>query len=175
MLLPTQEVLYLENLQHFKLHLVLLVMDQGLPCHYYHLQKFGMKLFHLKAIHITGMWRPMVFIILLFRLLSFNLNDIILETSWEVPTEGYVSLMEQQLEELKNATADKNETSAEPIINKKKKKKKKKKESEGEFYENNEEEFQEDETASEATSATPYGQWETVQKPYANWIIYYFI
>ncbi|XP_046458330.1 WW domain-binding protein 4-like isoform X2 [Daphnia pulex] len=87
------------------------------------------------------------------------------ETCWEAPAEGFVTLMEQQLEELKNATTDTKETSAEPVITKKKKKKKKKKEMEEEFYEDYEEEFQgEEEAAAESAAANPYGQWETVQK-----------
>lgn len=87
------------------------------------------------------------------------------ETCWEAPAEGYVTLMEQQLEELKNATTDTKETSAEPMITKKKKKKKKKKEMEEEFYEDYDDEFQgEEQTAAETTSVNPYGQWETVQK-----------
>ncbi|KAI9559374.1 hypothetical protein GHT06_016163 [Daphnia sinensis] len=87
------------------------------------------------------------------------------ETCWEAPAEGYVTLMEQQLEELKNATTDTKETSAEPMITKKKKKKKKKKELEEDFYEDYDDGFQgEEETAAEATPINPYGQWETVQK-----------
>lgn len=91
-----------------------------------------------------------------------------LETCWEVPAEGFVSLIEQQLEELKNATTDNNQTSAEPMINKKKKKKKKKKERmDEEFYEENEEEYHgEEEETAEATPPNPYGQWESVKKPY---------
>ena len=89
------------------------------------------------------------------------------ETCWEAPAEGFVTLMEQQLEELKNATTDMKETSAEPIITKKKKKKKKKKEMDEEFYEEYEEEFQgEEEVATESVPVAPYGQWETVQKAY---------
>lgn len=91
----------------------------------------------------------------LFTSISFT------ETTWEAPAEGYVSLMDQQLEELKKATAEPEQTSAQPVLTKKKKKKKKKKEAEEEYYEEPEEE----EPAPEPVPANPYGQWETVEKP----------
>ena len=90
-----------------------------------------------------------------------------IETCWEAPEEGFVSLMDQQLEELKNATAEVAQTAAEPVITKKKKKKKKKKqeeeEEEEEYYE---EDYREDEEQPiESAPSAPYGQWQTVEKP----------
>lgn len=82
--------------------------------------------------------------------------------------------MEQQLEELKNATTVNNGTSAEPVINKKKKKKKKNKKeqdrAEEEFYEENDEDFQSLDEVGETVPVNPYGQWESVQKPYKIYI-----
>ena len=90
-----------------------------------------------------------------------------LETCWEAPEEGFVSLLDQQLEELKNATetTESQGTSAQPIINKKKKNKKKKQMFADGFdnLHNNYPEEEEPENPSSDVQAAPYGQWETVE------------
>lgn len=87
------------------------------------------------------------------------------ETSWEPPAEGFVSILDQQLEELKKATDESQDVSVQPIVTKKKKKKKKKKE--GHFFPGGEdqEEEQEEEDTPGYDPSNPYGQWQTVEKP----------
>lgn len=85
------------------------------------------------------------------------------ETCWEEPSEGFVSLLDQQLEELKKETETQVDTSAQPVLKKKKKKKKKKEMQEEEYYEEEEQQQEEEEDTQQA--AAPYGQWQTVVKP----------
>jgi len=98
---------------------------------------------------------------------SYYWNVDTQETCWEAPEEGFVSLLDQQLEELKNATeaTESQETSAKAVLNKKKKKKKKKQMFEDGFdnlHNNYPEEEPEDNSAADSQAA-PYGQWETVE------------
>ena len=87
------------------------------------------------------------------------------ETTWEAPAEGFVSILDQQLEELKKATEEGQDVSVQPTVAKKKKKKKKKKE--GQFIPGGEdqEEEQEEEDTSGYDPSNPYGQWQTIEKP----------
>jgi len=98
---------------------------------------------------------------------SYYWNVDTQETCWEAPEEGFVSLLDQQLEELKNATetTESQGTSAQPIINKKKKNKKKKQMFADGFdnLHNNYPEEEEPENPSSDVQAAPYGQWETVE------------
>ena len=86
------------------------------------------------------------------------------ETTWEEPAEGFVSVLEQQLEELKNCTEDQG-MSAEPMLKKKKKKKKKIMFEHGfttSVTEADEAELREEKEAL-AAAPNPYGQWQTVE------------
>lgn len=99
---------------------------------------------------------------------TFQLFYPVLETCWEAPAEGFVSLLDQQLEELKNATEgnESQETSAQPVIHKKKKKKKKQMFENGfdNLHNNYPEEVEPEDPSALDSQAAPYGQWETVQR-----------
>lgn len=95
----------------------------------------------------------------------FLLSKSWIETCWEAPAEGFVSLLDQQLDELKKETETQADTSAQPVLNKKKKKKKKKKEQEqfeeDEYYE----EEDQDGARQEEDGVASIGQWQSVEKP----------
>ena len=97
---------------------------------------------------------------------SYYWNVDTQETCWEAPEEGFVSLFDQQLEELKNATeaTGSQVTSARAVLNKKKKKKKKLMFQDGldNLHNNYPEEEPEDDSAADFQAAA-YGQWETVE------------